>query len=109
MSGYARKVAAHRCTSPMAELPLLFQKTNQGFRLTILLENQDTLSFIPSFSRFQVEIVKIIDNIVKAVKSFKRIERLLKPNFPCPDPLLKVFKLFYWYMVLCKYVETFVD
>ncbi|XP_029708760.2 dynein axonemal heavy chain 7 [Aedes albopictus] len=64
-------------------------KTNQGFRLTILLENQDTLSFIPSFSRFQVEIVKIIDNIVKAVKSFKRIERLLKPNFPCPDPLMK--------------------
>lgn len=67
-----------------------FQKTNQGFRLTILLENQDTLSFIPSFSRFQIEIIKIIDNVVKAVKSFKRIEQILKPNFPCAEPLLKV-------------------
>ncbi|EDS43082.1 dynein-1-beta heavy chain [Culex quinquefasciatus] len=64
-------------------------KTNQGFRLTILLENQDTLSFIPSFSRFQIEIIKIIDNVVKAVKSFKRIEQILKPNFPCAEPLLK--------------------
>ncbi|XP_055588743.1 dynein axonemal heavy chain 7 isoform X2 [Uranotaenia lowii] len=64
-------------------------KSNQGFRLTILLENQDTLSFIPSFSRFQIELVKIIDNIVKAVKSFKRIERQLLPSFPCVDAMLK--------------------
>ncbi|XP_053674809.1 dynein axonemal heavy chain 7 [Anopheles nili] len=64
-------------------------RSNQGFRLTILLENQDTLSFIPSFSRFQIEILKIIDNIVKSVKSFPRIERQIYPDLPCPHETLR--------------------
>lgn len=49
-------------------------KSNQGFRLTILLEDEDTLSFTPPFSKFRFELLKMIDAIVKAGNSFPRIE-----------------------------------
>jgi dynein heavy chain, axonemal len=49
-------------------------KTNQGFRLTIMLEDEDTLSFTPPFSKFRSELLKLIDVIVKAGNSFPRIE-----------------------------------
>lgn len=49
-------------------------KSNQGFRLTILLEDEDTLSFTPLFTKFRHELLKMIDAIVKAGNSFPRIE-----------------------------------
>jgi dynein heavy chain, axonemal len=67
-------------------------KSNQGFRLTILLEDEDTLSFTPPFSKFRFELLKMIDVIVKAGNSFPRIEskvylesqseEFLKPAIP---------------------------
>lgn len=53
---------------------------NQGFRLTILLENEDTLTFIPSFSKFSTEIIRMIDTIVRASKIFPRIEIKMYPD-----------------------------
>lgn len=49
-------------------------KTNTGFRLIILLEDEDTLSFTPPFAKFRFELLKMIDIIVKAGNSFPRIE-----------------------------------
>ena len=49
-------------------------KSNQGFRLTILLEDEDTLSFTPPFNKFRLELLKMIDVIAKAGNTFPRIE-----------------------------------
>lgn len=49
-------------------------RSNQGFRLTILLEDEDTLTFTPAFARFREELVKMIDKIVSAGHSLPRIE-----------------------------------
>jgi dynein heavy chain, axonemal len=49
-------------------------KSNQGFRLTILLEDEDTLSFTPPFNKFRLELLKMIDGIAKAGNAFPRIE-----------------------------------
>lgn len=49
-------------------------RSNQGFRLTILLEDEDTLTFTPAFAKFSDELVKMIDTIVNAGCSLPRIE-----------------------------------
>lgn len=68
---------------------------NQGFRLTILLENENQLTFIPNFAKFHDEILRMIDVIVRASQIFPRIEKkmfldnpiimdedYLRPNIP---------------------------
>lgn len=49
-------------------------KSNQGFKLTILLEDEDTLSFAPPFGRFRIELLRMIDLIVNAGTALPRIE-----------------------------------
>lgn len=53
---------------------------NQGFRLTTLLENEKTLTFIPSFSKFSSELIRMIETIVRASKIFPRIESKMSPD-----------------------------
>lgn len=64
-------------------------KTNQGFRLTILLEDEDTLSFTPPFPKFRFELLKMIDFIVKAGNSFPRIESSLHMDSLGTEEFLK--------------------
>lgn len=64
-------------------------KSNQGFRLTILLEEEDTLSFAPPFSKFRYELLRMIDVIVKAGNSFPRIETKVYMDAPAADQFLK--------------------
>lgn len=64
-------------------------KSNQGFRLTILLEDEDTLSFTPPFSKFRFELLRMIDVIVKAGNSFPRIESKLYMDSQTNDEFLK--------------------
>lgn len=64
-------------------------KSNQGFRLTILLEDEDTLSFTPPFSKFRYELLKMIDVIVKAGNSFPRIESKVYMDAPPSEDFLK--------------------
>lgn len=64
-------------------------KSNQGFRLTILLEEEDTLSFTPPFSKFRHELLKMIDVIVKAGNSFPRIESKVYMDTQASDDFLK--------------------
>lgn len=64
-------------------------KTNQGFRLTILLEDEDTLSFAPPFSKFRYELMKMIDVIVRAGNSFPRIETKVLMEAQGGDEFLK--------------------
>lgn len=49
-------------------------KTNQGFKLTVLLEDEETLAFAPQFAKFRIELLRMIDLIVKAGNSLPRIE-----------------------------------
>lgn len=64
-------------------------KSNQGFRLTILLEEEDTLSFTPPFSKFRYELLKMIDVILKAGNSFSRIETKVYMDSQTSDQFLK--------------------
>jgi dynein heavy chain, axonemal len=64
-------------------------RSNQGFRLTILLEDEDTLTFTPPFNRFRDELIKMIDTIVKAGNSLPRIETKLFLDAPINDEFLK--------------------
>lgn len=64
-------------------------RSNQGFRLTILLEDEDTLTFTPPFNRFRDELIKMIDTIVKAGNSLPRIETKLFLDAPITDEFLK--------------------
>lgn len=64
-------------------------KSNQGFRLTILLEDEDTLSFTPPFSKFRFELLKMIDVIMKAGNSFPRIEMKVYMDSQTSDEFLK--------------------
>lgn len=63
--------------------------SNRGFRLTILLEEEDTLSFTPPFSKFRHELLKMIDVIVKAGNSFPRIESKVYMDTQAGDDFLK--------------------
>lgn len=54
--------------------PMHLQKSNPGFRLTVLLEDEDTIVFSPNFAKMQTEILRLIDMAVNAVKMFQRIE-----------------------------------
>lgn len=49
-------------------------ENNTGFKLTILLEDEDTLVFTPPFAKFRSEIFRMIDIVVKAGYSLPRIE-----------------------------------
>lgn len=53
---------------------LSFQHSNPGFKLNVFLENEENLTFSPSFQRFKFDIINIIDQIVKTVKTFRRFE-----------------------------------
>lgn len=64
-------------------------KSNQAFRLTILLEDEDTLSFTPPFSKFRNELIRLIDVIVKAGNSFPRIETKLYMDSQQTEEFLK--------------------
>lgn len=64
-------------------------KSNQGFRLTILLEDEDTLSFAPPFSKFRFELMKMIDVIVRAGNSFPRIDTKVLMDTQGSDEFLK--------------------
>lgn len=64
-------------------------KSNQGFRLTILLEEEDTLSFTPPFSKFRYELLKLIDAIVNAGNSLPRIETKVYIDTQISDQFLK--------------------
>uniref|UniRef100_A0A1B0D1E5 Uncharacterized protein n=1 Tax=Phlebotomus papatasi TaxID=29031 RepID=A0A1B0D1E5_PHLPP len=66
--------------------------SNKRFNLTILLEEEDTLVFNPSFFKIEAEILRVIDYIIKTVKAFPRIESLFDlPDFssnPCLQPII---------------------
>ncbi|GAB0099121.1 Dynein heavy chain [Sergentomyia squamirostris] len=66
--------------------------SNKRFNLTILLEEEDTLVFSPSFFKIEAEILRVIDYIIKTVKAFPRIESLFDlPDFssnPCLQPII---------------------
>ncbi|XP_055681851.1 dynein axonemal heavy chain 7 [Lutzomyia longipalpis] len=66
--------------------------SNKRFNLTILLEEEDTLVFNPSFFKIEAEILRVIDYIIKTVKAFPRIESLFNlPDFssnPCLQPII---------------------
>ena len=64
-------------------------KSNQGFCLTIILEEEDTLSFTPPFSKFRYELLRMIDVIVKAGNSFPRIETKVYMDTQTSDQFLK--------------------
>lgn len=64
-------------------------KTNQGFRLTILLEDEDTLSFMPPFNKFRLELLKLVEAIVKAGTAFPRIESKVYIDTQTTEEFLK--------------------
>lgn len=64
-------------------------KSNQGFRLTILLEDEDTLSFTPPFNKFRLELLKMIDAIAKAGNALPRIESKVYMDSQSNDDFLK--------------------
>lgn len=64
-------------------------KSNQGFRLTIHLEDEETLSFTPPFSKFRYELLKMIDVIVKAGNAFPRIETKVYMDSQVSEEFLK--------------------
>lgn len=64
-------------------------KSNQGFRLTILLEDEDTLTFTPPFNKFRLELLKMIDAIAKAGNAFSRIETKVYMDSQSNEEFLK--------------------
>lgn len=64
-------------------------KTNQGFKLTILLEDEDKLAFAPPFSKFQSELLRLIDVIVKAGNALPRIETKVYLDTQLSEEFLK--------------------
>lgn len=69
---------------------MFVQKTNPGIRITILLEDEDTLVFSPSFSKIQTELLRMIDSIANAVKLFPRIEAKVSLDVVSTNIFLKV-------------------
>lgn len=55
-----------------------------------MLEDEDTLSFTPPFSKFRFELLKMIDLIVKAGNLFQRVESKIYLDAPISDEVLKV-------------------
>lgn len=58
--------------------------------MNVMLEDEDTLVFTPTFSKVQVEIVRMIDSIVNAVKLFPRIEAKVYVDVLSSNIFLKV-------------------
>lgn len=58
------------------------QNTNPGIKLAVILEDQDTLVFVPSFGKVQYEILKIVDSMIRAIKFLPRIESLIYTDQP---------------------------
>lgn len=68
-----------------------FQNTNRGIKITILLEDEDTLVFSPNFSKIQSEILRMVDSIVNAIKLFPRIEAKIYADICSSNIFLKVY------------------
>ncbi|XP_017857964.1 PREDICTED: dynein heavy chain 7, axonemal [Drosophila arizonae] len=51
-----------------------FGRSNPGFEISCILADEDTITFNPSFSKIQSELMRLIDSIVHAVQIMPRIE-----------------------------------
>lgn len=67
-----------------------FQNTNAGIKLTVLLQDEDTLIFTPNFNKVQHEMLRMVDGIVRSVQTFARVDSIVIPDLPGPPELLKV-------------------
>lgn len=68
-----------------------FQNSNAGIKLTVLLQDEDTLIFTPNFNKVLHEILRMIDGIVRSVQTFARIDSIVMPDLAGVTPeLLKV-------------------
>ncbi|XP_030383339.1 dynein heavy chain 7, axonemal [Scaptodrosophila lebanonensis] len=54
-----------------------FGHSNPGFQIAVMLADEDTIAFNPSFSKMQSELLRVIDSIVMAVQMLPRIESKL--------------------------------
>lgn len=64
-------------------------ESNTGFKLTILLEDEDTLTFTPPFAKFRSELMRMIDMIVKAGHALPRIETKVYMDTQASEEFLK--------------------
>ncbi|XP_073827136.1 dynein heavy chain at 36C [Musca autumnalis] len=65
-----------------------YAKSNPGFKISLMLEDEDVIVFNPNFSKFQSEMVRIIESIVLAVQNLPRIESKLYTDLKISDKLI---------------------
>ncbi|ALC38670.1 Dhc36C [Drosophila busckii] len=65
-----------------------FGHSNPGLEISIVLADEDTITFTPGFSKIQSELLRVIDSIVVAIHNMPRIEGKLYTD-------LKISKKYY--------------
>ncbi|XP_068140477.1 dynein axonemal heavy chain 7 [Drosophila tropicalis] len=63
-----------RSLKAFADFVCDFGHSNPGFEISVMLGEEDTISFNPGFSKIQSELMRVIDSIVMGVQMLPRIE-----------------------------------
>ncbi|KAM7353017.1 dynein heavy chain at 36C isoform 1-T1 [Cochliomyia hominivorax] len=62
-----------------------YGKSNPGFKISLMLEDEDVIVFNPNFAKIQSEMTRIIESIVLAVQKLPRIEGKLYTDLRISD------------------------
>ncbi|XP_036230121.2 dynein axonemal heavy chain 7 isoform X1 [Bactrocera oleae] len=62
-----------------------YGKSNPGLKVSLVLEDEDTIAFNPNFSKVQHELLRIIESIVMSVDQMPRIENKLYTELKISD------------------------